>query len=116
MIQIDRITKTFGEIRSLDDVSVSVESGSIFGLIGSNGSGKSTLLRILCGIFAPDSGSIAFDGRPVWENVALKAEVVYLSDKYHDTDSSIAARKMFDSAGISYKKYTPINKLGTLPL
>ena len=44
------------------------------------------------------------------------SEVIYLSDKYHDTDSSVAARKMFDSAGIAYTKYVPINKLVTLPL
>lgn len=44
------------------------------------------------------------------------AEVIYYSDKYHDTDSSIAARKMFDAAGIVYQKYEPINKLVTLPL
>ena len=43
-------------------------------------------------------------------------EVIYYSDKYHDTDSTIASRKMFDAAGITYKKYNPINKLVTLPL
>lgn len=102
MIQIDRITKIFGEIRSLDDVSVSVESGSIFGLIGSNGSGKSTLLRILCGIFAPDSGSVAFDGRPVWENVALKAEVVYLSDEQY----FLPATTLYEMRGL-YAAYYP---------
>ena len=43
-------------------------------------------------------------------------EVIYYSDKYHDTDSTVAARKMFDAAGIKYHKYTPINKLITLQL
>lgn len=83
MIQINGITKTFGDIRSLDKISVTVGDGSIFGLIGSNGSGKSTLLRILCGIFAPDEGTVTFDGQPVWENPALKGEIIYLSDEQY---------------------------------
>ncbi|MBQ4605705.1 MAG: ATP-binding cassette domain-containing protein, partial [Clostridia bacterium] len=54
--------------------------GSIYGLIGSNGSGKSTLMRILSGIYQPDAGSIFYDGEPVWENTAVKQQIVYLSD------------------------------------
>lgn len=83
MLQIKGVTKTFGEIRSLDQVSVTVGDGSIFGLIGSNGSGKSTLLRVMCGIFAPDAGEVLYDGQPVWENPACKAEIVYLSDEQY---------------------------------
>lgn len=83
MIELNGIIKTFGDIRSLDDVSVRVSDGSIFGLIGSNGSGKSTLLRIMSGIFAPDGGSVTYGGRPVWENTALKQEIVYLSDEQY---------------------------------
>ena len=50
MIKVDSITKNFDTVRSLNDVSLIIDKGSIFGLIGSNGSGKSTLLRILCGV------------------------------------------------------------------
>jgi len=88
MIQINGITKTFGEIRSLGDINLTISDGSIFGLIGSNGSGKSTLLRILCGIFTPDSGTVTFDGRPIWEDSALKAEIIYLSDEQYFLPSS----------------------------
>jgi len=80
MIRIDSITKDFEEVRSLDKVSVLIENGSIFGLIGSNGSGKSTLLRILCGIYKPTEGDVVFDGMPVWEDPAVKQNIVYLSD------------------------------------
>ncbi|MBQ8186610.1 MAG: ABC transporter ATP-binding protein [Clostridia bacterium] len=80
MIKIDSVTKTFDTVKSLADVSLIVEKGSIFGLIGSNGSGKSTLLRILCGVYKPDSGDIFYDGVPVWENADVKKSIVYLSD------------------------------------
>ena len=83
MIRAESITKTFsgvGEpIRSLRDVSVTVERGSIFGLIGSNGSGKSTFLRILSGVYEPDAGDVRIDGVHVFENPAVKSRIVYLS-------------------------------------
>lgn len=83
MIQINGITKTFGDITSLSQVSADIPTGSIYGLVGSNGSGKSTLLRVLCGIFAPDAGSVTYDGEAVWENPTLKREIVYLSDEQY---------------------------------
>ncbi len=83
MIQINGITKTFGDITSLHDITATVPTGSIYGLIGSNGSGKSTLLRVLCGVFSPDAGSVTYDGVPVWENPTLKREIVYLSDEQY---------------------------------
>ena len=81
MIQINNVTMTYGDIRSRYDVTAELHDGSIFGLIGSNGSGKSTLLRILSGIIRPDSGSITYDGAPVWENPAVKQDIIYLSDE-----------------------------------
>ncbi len=94
MIKIDSITKTFDTVKSLDNVSLLVENGSIFGLIGSNGSGKSTLLRILCGVYRPDSGDIFFDGVPVWENAEVKQRMVYLSDDQYFITGSTPADMM----------------------
>lgn len=85
MIRAESICKTFEAagsqiVRSLQNVSISVTDGSIYGLIGSNGSGKSTLMRVLAGIYQPDSGTIQYEGEPVWENTAVKQQIVYLSD------------------------------------
>ena len=94
MIKIDSITKTFDTVKSLDNVSLLVENGSIFGLIGSNGSGKSTLLRIMCGVYRPDNGDIFFDGVPVWENAEVKKRMVYLSDDQYFITGSTPADMM----------------------
>ena len=83
MISIEQVSKSYGKIQSLANVNATVGSGSIFGLIGSNGSGKSTLLRIMSGGMHPDRGQITYDGRPVWENVAVKNEIVFLSDEQY---------------------------------
>lgn len=83
MIKIDSITKTFDTVKSLSGVSMIIEKGSIFGLIGSNGSGKSTLLRIMCGVYKPDSGEIMYDGVSVWEKCEVKRNIVYLSDNQY---------------------------------
>ncbi len=81
MIEITNVSMYYGKLRSLDSVSATVKNGSIFGLIGSNGSGKSTLLRILCGIIKPESGDVTYDGIAVWENDAVKQDIIYLSDE-----------------------------------
>lgn len=94
MIKIDSVTKTFDTVKSLDNVSLLVENGSIFGLIGSNGSGKSTLLRIMCGVYRPDGGDVFFDGTPVWENAEVKQRMVYLSDDQYFITGSTPADMM----------------------
>jgi len=91
MIKIDSITKNFDTIRSLNDVSLLIDKGSIFGLIGSNGSGKSTLLRILCGVYRQDSGDILYDGIPVYEHPEVKQGIVYLSDDQYFLPNATAA-------------------------
>lgn len=94
MIKIDSITKTFDTVRSLTGVSILIEKGSIFGLIGSNGSGKSTLLRIMSGVYKPDSGAVMYDGVSVWENSEVKQNIVYLSDNQYFLPNSTAQDMM----------------------
>lgn len=91
MIKINNISKNFGKVRSLNGVTAEMRDGSIFGLIGSNGSGKSTLLRIMCGVFDGDTGEITYDGVDVWENTAVKEQMVYLSDEQFFTSGGTIA-------------------------
>src|SRR6185295_5781566 len=61
-IHFDQITKTFGGVTALSDVSLSISRGECHGLMGENGAGKSTLGKILAGIYRPDSGTVLIDG------------------------------------------------------
>ena len=63
MIQVNNVVKTFDGFRALDGLTMSVEGGSIYGLVGPNGAGKSTILRHIMGVYRPDSGSILVEGR-----------------------------------------------------
>ncbi|MEX0731336.1 MAG: ABC transporter ATP-binding protein [Aquisalimonadaceae bacterium] len=65
MIRVEHLSKTFGGIRAVRDVSFDVASGSITGLIGPNGAGKSTLFNMIAGLIAPDSGGIFLDGESI---------------------------------------------------
>ncbi len=80
MIEITNISKRFDSLLALDHVSAKIAQGHVFGLIGTNGAGKSTLLRTLCGILKPDEGQILIDGEPVYENLAAKSLIFYISD------------------------------------
>jgi ABC-2 type transport system ATP-binding protein len=62
-VEVVGVTKTYGSVTALDEVSLSVETGEVHGLIGPNGAGKSTLLRILFGLVSPDRGQVALFGR-----------------------------------------------------
>ena len=90
MIQVRNLTKTFDGFAALQEASLTVPRGSVYGLVGPNGAGKSTLIRHLTGIYRPDSGEITIDGEPVWENASLKARVaVILDDWYYFSSASI---------------------------
>lgn len=70
-IEFQHVTKTFGDTRALEDVSLTFEEGKIYGLLGNNGAGKSTLLNILTGRLCPDSGTVTVDGTPADSDAAL---------------------------------------------
>jgi ABC-2 type transport system ATP-binding protein len=66
-VEISHISKSFGTLKAVDDVSFEVEKGEIFGLLGPNGAGKTTSIRILLDIFKPDHGSVSILGGPMTE-------------------------------------------------
>lgn len=83
MIEFKNISKSFGGLRAVDNISATIEEGHVFGLIGTNGAGKSTLLRMLCGVLEADSGTITVDGEAVYDNPAAKAKLFYISDEQY---------------------------------
>jgi putrescine transport system ATP-binding protein len=65
LLKIDRVSKMFGDVRAVDDVSLTITKGEIFALLGGSGSGKSTLLRMLAGFEQPTEGRIYLDGQDI---------------------------------------------------
>ncbi len=74
-IEVRHLTKSFGQVQVLRDISLSVAEGEFIGLFGSNGAGKTTLLKILTGQLAADSGEVITAGHPVSDPIAVKRAV-----------------------------------------
>ena len=80
MIEVKHVVKTFDGFRALDDLTMTVPDGAIYGLVGPNGAGKSTILRHITGVFRQDSGEVLVGGEPVYENAAAKARLASIPD------------------------------------
>ena len=80
MLDLQNVTKSFGSVKALDDLTMSVPKGAVYGLVGPNGAGKSTAIRCLLGVYRPDSGAVMLDGVPVFENPAAKARIGSVPD------------------------------------
>jgi ABC-2 type transport system ATP-binding protein len=78
-VEIRNISKSFGSLRAVENVSFEVQQGEIFGLLGPNGAGKTTTIRIMLDIFKPDSGTVAVLGGPMSE--AKKARIGYMPEE-----------------------------------
>ena len=81
MLEIRNLTKTFGDFKALDDLSMTVPKGTVYGLVGPNGAGKSTAIRCMVGVYRPDSGSVTMNGEFVYESPDLKARIGYIPDE-----------------------------------
>ena len=88
MIEVKNVTKRFGGFAALNDATLSVPTGAVYGLVGPNGAGKSTIIRHLTGIFRQDSGTVRIGGEDVWENAALKARIAAIPDDWYYFNSA----------------------------
>ena len=80
MLELKNITKTFGNFKALDDLSMKIPKGSIYGLVGPNGAGKSTAIRHMLGVYRPDRGTVTLEGVPVYENPSAKERIGSIPD------------------------------------
>jgi len=81
MLKIENITKTYGNIKAVDDLSLHIRPGEIYGFIGHNGAGKTTTLKACCGILRMDSGKISIDGTSLEEDpIGCKQKIAYIPD------------------------------------
>ena len=79
MLIINKVSKSFGPKRALDEISMTVQDGTIYGLLGPNGAGKTTLIRIINGITAPDSGEALLDGDRI--SLDKSSQIGYLPEE-----------------------------------
>ena len=127
MIEITNVTMDFvgtavGEskraVRALDDISITIPDGCVYGFLGSNGAGKSTLMRLMCGVYRMQSGSITIDGREVWDNPEAKADIFFVNDEtVQYADFTLAAlAKYFASYYDKFSQETFVRLIKTLGL
>lgn len=88
MIEIKNLYKSYGDFLALKDLNLTINDGSVFGLIGTNGVGKSTLLRIIAGVYKADKGGVLFDGKGVFENENVKKDIFFLPDDPYFTPNA----------------------------
>lgn len=81
MIKCSDVVKTFDKFEALSHLNCTIPDGSVYGMVGSNGAGKSTLLRLLTGIYKADTGTIEYDGQPIYENTELKDDIAFVPDE-----------------------------------
>ena len=81
MLKLEHVTKTFGSFKALEDLSMNVPKGAVYGLVGPNGAGKSTAIRVMTGVYRPDQGEVTMEEVPVWENADVKARIGYIPDE-----------------------------------
>ncbi len=83
MLKIEGLTKSYnkGDVKAVDDISLEIENGEIFGFLGPNGAGKTTTIKMIVGLLKPDDGKIILDGINVWEEpMRAKSRISYVPD------------------------------------
>ena len=120
LLRCENLTKRYGNVLALDNISLSLESGRIIGLLGPNGSGKTTLIKIINGLLTPDSGNLTICGNTpgpeskavvaylpdnIYLNSWMRVEqiIAYFTDFYADFRPDLALQ-MLDKLGISPKR------------
>ena len=80
MLELKNVTKCFGDFKALENLSMTVPKGAVYGLVGPNGAGKSTAIRCLLGVYRPEQGEITLNGRTIYENPAVKTTIGSIPD------------------------------------
>ncbi len=83
MLKVEHVKKFYGHFCALDDLSMEIGEGSLFGFVGPNGAGKTTAIRIMTGIIAPDEGNVSIAGLPAgYENAEARSMIGYIPDAF----------------------------------
>ncbi len=83
MLEIKNVTKRFGNYTAVEDLSLTVQNGSVYGLVGYNGAGKTTLLKTVAGIYTADGGKVLMNGEDIFDNAKQKQHLFFVPDELH---------------------------------
>ena len=115
MIKVSNVTKYFDDFKVLDEITMSVPKGSVYGLVGPNGAGKTTIINHINGVLKPVSGEITIGGEKVFENTDIKMKVLNISDDwfFYSTFSIKEMAKFYADTYISFnwKRYEAIKEI-----
>lgn len=81
MLELKHVSKSFGKCKALDNLTMTIPQGSVYGLVGPNGAGKTTAIRHITGVYRPDEGEITMEGLPIYENPQVKQAIGYIPDE-----------------------------------
>ncbi len=109
MIEVKGLTKKFGDFTAVKDLSMTVDDGSIYGLVGYNGAGKTTLLKMIAGVYKPDEGAAFIDGRNTYTDPEVRVNMFYVPD-----DIMFAAFSTIEKMAKFYAGYYPTFSYNTL--
>jgi ABC-type multidrug transport system ATPase subunit len=104
-IEVDGLSRAYGEVTALDGLDLAVPAGIVFGLLGSNGAGKTTLVRILATLLEPDAGTAAVFGHDVVRSALAVRRRIGLAGQYAAVDHELTGRENLDMIGA-------LNRLG----
>jgi energy-coupling factor transporter ATP-binding protein EcfA2 len=90
MLELQGLTRRYGDLVALDDLSFTVAEGQMFGFVGSNGAGKTTAMRIILGVLAPDAGEVRWRGQPMTDEI--RKRLGYLPEDHGQTFSTLFAK------------------------
>lgn len=129
-LEVRDLRKRFGEVQALDGLSLAVNSGEIYGFVGSNGAGKTTAMRVMLGVTAPDGGTVTYDGKPVtletrsrigympeerglYPKMKVGAQLVYLAELHgmSAADATASMEKWTERLGVAPRRNDDVMKL-----
>src|SRR4051812_37038872 len=84
LLQLSHISKAFPGVKALNDVQFEMLPGEVHALLGENGAGKSTMIKIISGVYRPDTGEIAFEGKPIHFNNPREAQTLGIATIYQE--------------------------------
>jgi ABC-2 type transport system ATP-binding protein len=129
-LEIDRVSKRYGDVVALQDLTFDVRAGELFGFVGSNGAGKTTAMRVVLGVLEADAGDVRWDGRPLtlairrqigympeerglYPRMKVRDQLVYLARLHgmSKADAAASADRWLDRLGVTERRDDEVQKL-----